>query len=126
MKKMKVLIVDDDPAIRRSLKRLIDNEDYKSIEAESGESALEMFRQHDPAVVFLDLKMPGMDGLAVLKAIKEIDQDIIVFMISAFQTYKDVVRAMKLGAFDYIQNFHNPKYEVAINQCGLANKRSQK
>jgi len=121
MKKMKVLIVDDDPAIRRSLKRLIDNEDYKSIEAESGESALEMFRQHDPAVVFLDLKMPGMDGLAVLKAIKEIDQDIIVFMISAFQTYKDVVRAMKLGAFDYIQNFHNPKYEVAINQCGLAN-----
>ena len=47
--------------------------------------------------------MPGMDGLAVLKAIKEIDEDVIVFIISAFGTFKDVVQAMKLGAFDYIQ-----------------------
>ncbi len=114
MKKMKVLIVDDDPTIRRSLNRLIDKEGYTPIEAENGEAALEMFCQHDPAVVFLDLKMPGMDGLAVLKAIKEIDQDIIVFIISAFGTFKDVVQAMKLGAFDYIQKPYQ-KDEIKIS-----------
>ena len=113
MKKMKVLIVDDDHTIRRSLNRLIDKEGYKTIEAENGESALKMFRQHDPAVVFLDLKMPGMDGLAVLKAIKEIDEDVIVFIISAFGTFKDVVQAMKLGAFDYIQKPYQ-KDEIKI------------
>jgi DNA-binding NtrC family response regulator len=110
----KVLIVDDDLTIRNSLKRLIDKEGYVTILADNGEDAIRKVLDEDPDIIFLDLRLPKMDGLTVLKKIKEISENAIVFLFSAYGTFNDVVKAVKLGAFDYLQKPYNNE-EIKIN-----------
>ncbi|RJP60679.1 MAG: sigma-54-dependent Fis family transcriptional regulator [Deltaproteobacteria bacterium] len=97
----KLLIVDDELGTRESLRMIFDRE-YDIITAATGEEALGIIEGLRPSLVLLDIIMPGMDGLAVLERINEIDKDIIVIMITATKTVKTAVHAMKLGAYDYI------------------------
>ena len=97
----KLLIVDDELGTRESLRMIFDKE-YDIITAATGEDALGIIEGLRPNLVLLDIIMPGMDGLAVLERINEIDKDIIVIMITATKTVKTAVHAMKLGAYDYI------------------------
>lgn len=97
----KLLIVDDELGTRESLKMIFDKE-YNIITATTGEEALEIVERLRPNLVLLDIIMPGMEGLTVLERINEIDEDIIVIMITATKTVKTAVNAMKLGAYDYI------------------------
>lgn len=98
-----ILIVDDESGIRQSLKGVLEDEGYKVAEAESGEACLELLRKHTFDAIFLDIWLPGMDGLDTLQKIKDTDQSAAVIMISGHGTIETAVRATKLGAFDFLE-----------------------
>lgn len=98
----KVLVVDDTPEIRVSLKTFLKIRGLDVYDAADGEQALRQVETEKPRLVITDERMPGMNGLTVLKKIKEIDSSIKVVMISGAQDEKVVRMALELGACDYI------------------------
>jgi len=96
-----VLIVDDDESMRDTLEAILKN-DYAVIKAEDGETALRIAGAEEVNVILLDIMLPGMGGLEVLEKIKERFEDIDVIMITVVKEIDSVVKAMKLGAYDYI------------------------
>jgi len=97
-----ILIIDDDTSLRRVLEYNLQEAGYAVATAASGEEGLQRFEEVEPALVITDMKMPGMDGMQVLKAIKERSVETLVIMITAFGTVDIAVEAMKAGAYDYI------------------------
>ena len=97
-----LLVVDDDHANRVTLERLLTREGYRVLQAAHGREALELVRQERVDLVLTDLKMPGMTGLDVLKAIKALDSDIEVVVMTAYGTVETAVEAMKEGAYDFV------------------------
>ncbi|CAH2030398.1 sigma-54-dependent transcriptional regulator [Trichlorobacter ammonificans] len=100
--KQKILIIDDDTSLRRVLEFNLQEAGYQTAAAASGEEGLRLFGEVEPALVISDMKMPGMDGMQVLKSIKEGAPDTPVIMITAFGSVDMAVEAMKAGAYDYI------------------------
>jgi len=98
-----ILIVDDESSIRQSLKGVLEDEGYKVMGADSGESCLDLLRHRSFDVILLDVWLPGMDGLEALQKIKEADDRAEVIMISGHGTIETAVRATKLGAFDFLE-----------------------
>jgi DNA-binding NtrC family response regulator len=103
-----ILIVDDEPGARQSLEVILED-DYRTLSAESGEEALKMFQKEAVDLVLLDVHMPEMDGLEVLRKIKEQDEEIDVIMVSALNLARQAVDAIKLGAYDYITKPYEPE-----------------
>lgn len=102
MKDFKVLIVDDEPDfIETTMKRMCRN-GVRCESAESGEEAIEKIRKGDIDVVLLDVKMPGMDGVETLRAIKRMKPLIEVVMLTGHASVESGIEGMKLGAFDYL------------------------
>ena len=97
----KVLVVDDDPQIRRVMKATLVGHGYEVVEARTGEDALEKFPQEMPALVLLDMNMPGMDGLETCRLIRS-GSDIPVIILSVRNSEKDKVEALDAGADDYV------------------------
>jgi len=98
-----VLIVDDEPNILTSLRRALEVEGYRALTAGSGASCLETTAREGPDLVLLDLVMPEMDGLDVLRRLKEQQPDLPVVMMSGNATIETAVRATKLGAYDFVE-----------------------
>ncbi len=98
----RILIVDDEKDIRDLLFRLLEKEGYMPIVAHSGETALEMIRLGMPDLVISDLRMPGMDGMELLRQTKTLDPDLPVLMITGWGGIDGAVRAVKEGAYDYM------------------------
>ena len=98
----RILVVDDEYLIRWTLQQNLEKEGYEVILAETGEEALEKVKEEAPDLALLDIKLPGMDGYEVLEKALKIDEGIIPIMITAFDEVEKVVKAMRLGAFDYI------------------------
>jgi CheY-like chemotaxis protein len=98
-----ILIVDDDTQSRRVLEKLLRFAGHESESASGGVEALAMLRHRKPALMILDVHMPEMDGLTVLRTIKEHDglKDIPVLMCSADSTHETMAAAKRLGAADY-------------------------
>ncbi len=99
----KILIVDDEDGIRYSLRGILEDENYLVQESETGEKALEMLEEELPDIVFLDIWLPGMDGLNVLERIKKEWEGLPVVMISGHGNIETAVSAIKKGAFDFIE-----------------------
>jgi DNA-binding NtrC family response regulator len=97
-----LLIVDDDPDIRLVLRDRLESLGYRVLEAGDGAAGLEALQTHNPPLVLLDVEMPGMTGLDVLKQIQRRGQDTTVVMITAYATIERAVLAMKEGAYDFI------------------------
>ena len=100
---MKILIVDDERAIRNSLKEILMDEGYEADVAEDGPSALEAASKERYDVIFCDIKMPGMEGTEVLEKLVEEGIDSAVVMISGHGDIQTAVECIKKGAFDFIQ-----------------------
>jgi DNA-binding NtrC family response regulator len=100
--KPKILIIDDDTSLRRVLEYNLQQAGYDVTAAASGEEGLCLFTEASPALVITDMKMPGMDGMQVLKSIKEHSTETPVIIVTAFGTVDIAVEAMKAGAYDYI------------------------
>ena len=98
-----ILIVDDEAAIRETLKGVLEDEGYSIAVAETGEQCLEGLRRKPFDVVMLDIWLPGMDGLDALEKIQEIEDHPEVIMISGHGTIEAAVRATKLGAYDFLE-----------------------
>jgi nitrogen regulation protein NR(I) len=96
-----ILVVDDDKSIRYSLKRMLE-EKYSILTAQNGEEALDRVKEISPDLIIMDIKMPGRNGIDVLKEIKTIDPKSLVIMMTAYGTTETAIEAMKFGAFDYI------------------------
>ncbi|MBF0252955.1 MAG: response regulator [Candidatus Omnitrophica bacterium] len=102
----KILVIDDDKIIRERMASLLELEDHEPVIAEDGPHGLELFKKVNPAVILLDIKMPGMDGLEVLKKIKEDKEraaDVEVIMITGHGGVDTAIEALKIGAFGYVQ-----------------------
>jgi two-component system response regulator HydG len=97
-----VLVVDDEEANRLTLERILVRENVQVVHAADGRQALERVHSHQPALILTDLKMPGLDGMGLLKAVRELDPDIEVIMMTAYGTVETAVNAMKEGAYDFI------------------------
>jgi two-component system, NtrC family, response regulator AtoC len=98
----RILIVDDEEVIRTSIALYLRREGYQVEVCTSGEEGLRRIEEVDPDLVLLDVKLPTLGGLDVLKCAKESKEDLIVIMITAFGSIESAVQAMKAGAYDYI------------------------
>ena len=111
-----VLIVDDEVGVRESLKMIL-KKDYEVFLAKDAEEAFSQIKAQSPDVILLDIILPGLDGLRVLERIKQNDPDSIVIMITATNTAKTAVEAMKLGAYHYVTKpFDNDELRLIISR----------
>ena len=101
--KPRILVIDDEAAIRDSLRMILEYEHYECVGAASGPDGLSAITRDAPDMVILDIKMPGMNGLDTLAAIREVDVTVPVAMISGHGTITDAMQATRLGAFDFIE-----------------------
>lgn len=102
MKRRKILIVDDELSVRQSLEDWFAEDGFQVETAEDGNEALEKMNLGPYDIYVLDLKMPGMDGITLQERIKEIDKDATIIILTAYASVETAVRALKLGAFDYV------------------------
>lgn len=98
-----ILVVDDEPGILTAMSSVLADEGYKALCTRSGEEAIEIYRSRSPDVVFLDIWLPDRDGLETLQALREIDPAAAVVMMSGHGTASTAVKAIKMGAFDYVE-----------------------
>ena len=101
--KSRILVIDDEAEIRRSVRMILEYEGYEVVEASSGPEGVAMAERETPDLVFLDIKMPGMDGLDALQRIKASNETLPVVIISGHGTVSTAVEATKAGAFDFIE-----------------------
>lgn len=97
-----VLIVEDEEILRSILRRLLEDAGYSVATADSAETALEIFTTNTVAVTLTDIRMAGMDGLALLDQIKAIDAEALVIIMTAFSSVDSAIAALRKGAYDYI------------------------
>jgi len=100
---LKILVVDDDESIRISFKQVLAKDGHQATIVENGNLALEQVKKNQFDLAFVDLKMPGIDGIEVLKQIRNLSHKTDVVIITGFGTVATAVEAMKYGAYDYIQ-----------------------
>jgi two-component system response regulator (stage 0 sporulation protein F) len=101
LKEKKILIVDDQYGIRVLLDEVFRKEGYETYQAANGKQALALAEKNEPDLVILDMKIPGMDGLEILKRIKVLNQNIQVIMITAYGELDLIQEAMTLGALTH-------------------------
>jgi DNA-binding NtrC family response regulator len=104
-----ILIVDDEKNIRLTLSHTLEDMGFATATAVNGEDALKQVLAHDFSLVLLDLRMPGIDGMAVLREIAQQRPHTRVVMVTAHGTIENAVEALKLGAVDYIQKPFSPQ-----------------
>ena len=109
----RILVVDDEMIVCESCKRILEEEGYEVETALSGNEAFEKMKENLFDIVITDLKMPGIDGMEVLRTFHKEYPDVFIIMITGFSTVETAVEAMKLGAFDYIPKPFTPD-EVTI------------
>ena len=118
MAEARILVVDDEYLIRFTLQQNLTKEGYEVLLAETGEEALVKVEEEAPDLALLDIKLPGMDGYEVLERILKMDRDITPIMITAYEDVERVVKAMRLGAFDYITKpFDFSKVRLSIEKA---------
>ena len=105
----KILIVDDEPNVRLNYRITLETEGYEVFEAESSAVALQQFLEHSFAVAVLDMRMPGMDGLELLAKMREVGITVPAMIVTAYSDVPHAVKAMKLGAIDFLQKPLRPE-----------------
>jgi DNA-binding NtrC family response regulator len=115
----KLLVIDDEPVIREGVRRILESGSYHVETFSSGIAALERIKQEAFDLVITDLKMPGMSGMEVLKAIKEIQPDLPVIFITGYSSVDSAVEVMKLGAVDYIAKPFTPEEMLSTVKLAL-------
>jgi len=99
--KVRILIVDDEPSMREMLRIVLRRDGYDVQLADSGREAIDQLRQNNFDLLLSDIKMPDVSGVDVLRAAKEINRDVVAFMMTAYASTSTAVEAMRLGAVDY-------------------------
>ncbi len=114
----KILVVDDKELMRDSVATILGRKGHAVIGAPDGETALAKLAEKKPAVVVTDLQMPGMSGIELLAAIRRIDEDLPVVLMTAYATIETAVEAMREGAFDYVTKpFSGDELMIAVDRA---------
>ncbi|HXE95613.1 MAG TPA: sigma-54 dependent transcriptional regulator [Dongiaceae bacterium] len=108
MKRSVILVVDDEAVIRDGIQRVLEGDRFEVETCMSGHNAIECLQKNDYGLVITDLKMPGMNGIEVLKAVKALQPDIPVILITGYGSIDTAVEAMKNGAADYVSKPFSP------------------
>ena len=125
MSKGKILVVDDEDIVRTSCSRTLSPEGYEVKLAKNGSEGLKMAREDKFDLVLTDLKMPDMDGIEVLRIIKEQWPETEVIIVTGYQTVDTAVKAIKLGAYDYIEKPFTPDALISAVTEALSGKKKQ-
>jgi two-component system NtrC family response regulator len=113
-----ILVVDDEPNYLVVLSELLKEEGYEVFTAQSGEEGLKIARENDLDLIITDMRMPGMDGLELLKSVKSFNKELPVIMVTAFGEVEKAVVAMKAGAYNYLAKpFSNDELLVNIRKA---------
>jgi UDP-3-O-[3-hydroxymyristoyl] N-acetylglucosamine deacetylase len=120
-----ILIVDDEAGILTTLSQILGDEGYRTAVTTSGEEALHLFREQRPDVVFLDIWLPDWDGLETLQALRDVDPHAMVIMMSGHGTSETAVKAIKMGAHDYLEKPLSYDRTVKAVKDALATKRAR-
>ncbi|OVE80415.1 hypothetical protein BVY01_00350 [bacterium I07] len=118
----KILIVDDDPQIRMFLADRLKVKGYRVLQAHSGKEGLKKIKEDSPDLVLLDLQMPEMDGLTLLKILQKEQSDLPVIILTAHGTIEHAVEAMKYGALDFLPKPCKPDHILLLMQRALESK----
>ncbi len=114
----RILVIDDEEDMLVNCGRMLTRFGYEPLTATDGTAGLEILQRERPALVLTDLRMPGMDGMEVVRAAKAADPSVIVIMTTAFATLESAVEAMKLGAYDYLTKpYTADQLRVVINRA---------
>ena len=97
-----ILIVDDEKDLCTILSDSLSRDRYRVVTAFNGKMGLQLVKKEKPDLILLDIKMPGMDGIEVLRKIKKMKKEIVVIMFTGYGTLETAREAMKLGAYDYV------------------------
>ena len=127
MAKAAILIIEDDPEIQELLSFAMEREGWRLIQAATGEQGLELLKKEKINCILLDIMLPGMDGLKVLKRIKELEQcrNIPVIMTTARGEEADIITGLELGADDYVVKPYSPKVLIARIRAGLRRQEEE-
>jgi DNA-binding NtrC family response regulator len=125
-----ILVVDDELIVRESLSKWFREDGFRVDAAENAAAALRKLQNANWAILLVDIKMPGMDGIELLQRVREIDKNIVVIIITAFASVDTAVKALKEGAYDYITKPIDPDYldhlvEKALKQQELLEENLQ-
>ncbi|MBI4655089.1 MAG: sigma-54-dependent Fis family transcriptional regulator [Nitrospirae bacterium] len=113
-----ILIVDDDRDVQFILSTILKDAGYEIFTASDGDRALREVQRRTPNLVLLDIRLPGMNGMKILEEMRKKDKDLIIIMLTAYSDVKGAVRAMQLGAFDYITKpFENEELILIIKKA---------
>ena len=121
---MNILVVDDESVIRDGLARILEGDSFAVDTAKSGHAAIELLQQKDFDLIITDLKMPGMSGFEVLNAVKALQPETPVIMITGFATVETAVEAMKNGTVDYIVKPFTPEQILEKVHLALEQKKT--
>ena len=105
----RILIVDDETNVRLNFRTTLETEGYEIFEASSGEAAVKSLAEHVFALAILDIRMPGMDGLELLAKMREYEIRVPAMIVTAYSDVPNAVKAMKLGAIDFLQKPLRPE-----------------
>ncbi len=119
----KILVVDDEVIVRESMRSWLSEEGYYVKVAENADECFKMLGEEEFDIVFLDIKMPEVDGIEVLKKVKEIYPIVDVVMITAYASIDSAVQAMKLGAYDYLTKPFDPEYLSVLVKKIISKRR---
>jgi DNA-binding NtrC family response regulator len=119
---VRIMIVDDEEYIRASLTRVMKTEGFKAQVAHNGATALKMIQEELPEVLLVDFKMPGMDGMEVLRRAKELYPDLPVILITAYAEVQGAVDAMRAGAHDYLSKPFDHHEVIRVVHRALAER----
>ena len=104
----RILIIDDEEVVLDSCTQILEGKGFELATAMNGEQGLRLVREFHPDLAFVDLKMPGLDGMEIIDAVKKIDEDIPVIIITAFASVESASEAIQKGGFDFIAKPFKP------------------
>ena len=119
MNKEKILVIDDEQDMLRGCQKFLETAGYAVVVAESGEAGIPLFETENPDLVIVDLKMPGIDGMAVLENIMARDQEAVVIVFTGYGTIESAVEAIRAGAFDFVQKPFDPDTFLIVIGTGI-------
>ena len=99
----KILIVEEDDQERKNIIKYLEMDNYPVFSACNGEDAMDLFMMERPAIVFTGFNMPEIDGLSLMKDVKNIDEDVEVIVVSGYGSFNEAVEFLRLGASDFLQ-----------------------
>ena len=125
MDKEKILVIDDEPDMLSGCQKFLEEAEYAAVVAKSGEDGLELFETENPDLTIVDLKMPGMDGMAVLESIMARDREAVVIVFTGYGTIESAVKAIRAGAFDFVRKPFDPDEFLIVIERALKLRRAR-